>query len=224
MSVNKLAAGKERSFDPKDENPSNFQETSPYESLSNNLMCASASHTSKKDSVTFSVKGFPDPSVEDVDTFDKISGDEQTNKSPKENALDCEQIVRTQTEVDSIESRDFTETSNCNCTQASESVNEGFFEQEHQGPELVLSQVGMTFFMDEGEETEKYLGSSSTACALETLQVLPVSARSEEGTPWNELTAIQCPGLFGCTNFAFQTFSKMRKTKYKKKKKVSEKR
>jgi len=47
----------------------------------------------------------------------------------------------------------------------------------------VLSQVGMTFFMDEGEETEKYLGSSSTACALETLRVLPVSARSEEGTP-----------------------------------------
>ncbi|KAG2655199.1 hypothetical protein PVAP13_1NG546401 [Panicum virgatum] len=157
-----------------------YKETPPSESLSNNLMCASASHTSKKDSVTFSVKAFPDPSVEDVDTFDKISGDEQSNKSPKENALDCEQIVRTQTEVNSIESRDFTETSNCNCTQASESVNEGFFEQEHQGPELVLSQVGMTF-VDEGEEIEKYLGSSSTACALETLQVLPVSARSEEG-------------------------------------------
>ncbi|XP_039779565.1 uncharacterized protein LOC120647016 isoform X3 [Panicum virgatum] len=172
-----LAAGKERSFDPKDENPSNFQETSPYESLSNNLMCASASHTSKKDSVTFSVKGFPDPSLEDVNSFDKISGDEQVNKSPKENALGCEHIVRTQAEVNSIESQGFTETSNCNCTQASESVNEGFFEQEHQGPELVLSQVGMTFFMDEGEETEKCLGSSSTACALETLQVLPVSLR-----------------------------------------------
>jgi hypothetical protein len=47
----------------------------------------------------------------------------------------------------------------------------------------VLSQVGTTFFIDEGEETEKYLGSSSTACALETLQVVPLSAGSEEGTP-----------------------------------------
>ncbi|CAL4967790.1 unnamed protein product [Urochloa decumbens] len=176
-----LTACKEGSFHPKDENPSSFQETSPSESLSDNLMCAS--HTSKKESVTFSMKDSPDPSLEDVDSFDKVSGDEHANESLKENAIGCEQITRTQTEINCTENHVFTEGSKHNCTDASESVNEGFFEPEHQEPELVLSQIGMPFFIDEGEETDKYLGSSSTACALETetLQVLPVSAGSEKG-------------------------------------------
>ncbi|CAN6245501.1 unnamed protein product [Urochloa humidicola] len=174
-----LAACQERYFHPKDENPSRFQGTSPSESLSCNLTCTS--HISKKESVTFSMKDSPDPSLEDVDSFDKVSGDEQGNGSLKENALGCEQIARTQAEINCTENHVFTEASKRNCTDASESVNEGFFEPEHQEPELVLSQVGMPFFIDEGEETEKCLGSSSTACALETLQVLPVSAGNEKG-------------------------------------------
>ncbi|OEL20455.1 hypothetical protein BAE44_0018524 [Dichanthelium oligosanthes] len=172
------ATGQERSVDPKDANPSSFQEISPSESLSNNM--TRASHTSKKESVTFSVKGFPDPSLEGSDGFDKVSGDEWANKSLKESAYGCDHRAITRAEVSCTESQDFTEASNRNCTKGSEIVNEGFFEQEHQGPELVLSQVGMPFVIDEGKETEKYLGSSSTACASETLQVLPVNAGSEK--------------------------------------------
>ncbi|CAO2040058.1 unnamed protein product [Urochloa humidicola] len=175
-----LAACQERSIHPKDENPSSFQETSPSESLSDNLMCAS--HTRKKESVTFAMKESPDPSLKDVDSFYKVSGDEQATKSLKENALGCEQIARTQAEVNCTENHLFTEASKHNCTDASESVSEGFFEPEHQDPKLVLSQVGMPMpFIDESKETEKYLGSSSTACALKTLQALPVSAGSEKG-------------------------------------------
>jgi hypothetical protein len=41
----------------------------------------SASHTSKKESVTSSGKGLPDPTLEGVDSFDKLPGDEQAKKN-----------------------------------------------------------------------------------------------------------------------------------------------
>lgn len=183
-----LAAGQERSFDPKDEDLSSFEETSLSENPTNNM--TSASHTSKKEPGSSSGKGLPDPALEGVDSFDKVPGDEQANI--EENALSYEQVARTRAEVNCTESQDFTEATKPNCSEASERFNGGFSELEHKkGPELVLSQVGVPFLIDEVEETEMDLGSSSIACAsshheisiLEPLQVLCVSAGSEKGTP-----------------------------------------
>ncbi|KAF8691829.1 hypothetical protein HU200_040232 [Digitaria exilis] len=179
-----------RSFDPEDENPSSFEENSPSKNLLNNLM--RAPDTRNKESVTFSVKGSSDPPLKDDDSFDKISGDEQANESLKENTIGFVQIDRTQAEVNCTKSQDFSEGSDHNCTEASESVNKEYFEPEHQGPEMVLSQVEMPLFVDESAEIEKYLGSSSTA-RLETVQVLPVSAVSEKGfLEGNELCEWRC--------------------------------
>ncbi|XP_062221398.1 uncharacterized protein LOC133920843 [Phragmites australis] len=182
------AVGQEGSLEPNNEYPSSFEKTSISENSPNNP--TSVSHTSMKESVIFSGKRLPDPLLEDVHRFDKISGDERANKSLNENGPSYEQIAITQAEVNYTESQDCTEASNLNCTEASESVSEGFFEPEQQGgPELALSQVEMPFFIDEDKGTGKDHNSCIAASShheisiLETLQELPIAAGSEKGFP-----------------------------------------
>uniref|UniRef100_A0A0A8XVH3 Uncharacterized protein n=1 Tax=Arundo donax TaxID=35708 RepID=A0A0A8XVH3_ARUDO len=79
------------------------------------------------ESVRSSVKGLPDPLLEDNDRFDKTPGDEKANTSLNENGLSCKQIAITQADVKYTESQGCIEASNLNCTEASQSVNEGFF-------------------------------------------------------------------------------------------------
>ena len=95
-----LAAGQERSFDPKSEDLSSFEKKLTIWKSSKQTV--SASHTSKKESVTSSGKGLPDPTLEGVDSFDKRAswwwtGQLPTRKMP---SISCEHISRTRAEVD----------------------------------------------------------------------------------------------------------------------------
>ncbi|KAL6911210.1 hypothetical protein ACP4OV_000015 [Aristida adscensionis] len=85
-------------FEANDETSSSIFETLASENISNGLM--SSSHTSMKESVRSSQKGFLNPLMETIDTFDKIPGDERVNKSVNEDDPSCEPIAITLAGVD----------------------------------------------------------------------------------------------------------------------------